>query len=245
MDWFWLLASIKSNKLFDCILWYPHQVLVLSQNIDTFKFFDKHWCGCNYWRDWWQIFKNCFEEKVSLHLFLMTWFIFSHSVIVTVLILLIKWKKSECVMLSTEDCTDYFGNPKKEEPNDKEKKEEEETIISVHHSIIETWDWGCQPGERDCMSILGYATTLSCSCSSCYFISSCFDTIIIYTKLTAQVFCNALMLKRYNKYYFDTCLTTCLSGTRWCYTETCMFCCVVKYEQFKAKHFFMLVVYFW
>lgn len=116
-------------------------------------------------------------------------------------------------MVTTEDCTDYFGAPKKDEPNDKEKKEEEETFTSVHHSIIETWDWGCQPGERDCMSILSYTTTLSCFCSSCYFIPSCFDTIIIYTILTAEVFRNTLMLKRYNEYYFDTCLTPCLFGT--------------------------------
>ncbi|TKS74835.1 E3 ubiquitin-protein ligase HERC2 [Collichthys lucidus] len=51
-----------------------------------------------------------------------------------------------------EDCTDCFGTPKKDEPNDKEKKEEEETSASVHHSIIETWDWGRQPGPADvCM----------------------------------------------------------------------------------------------
>lgn len=46
-----------------------------------------------------------------------------------------------------EDCTDCFGAQKKDEPNDKDKKEEEETSTSVHHSIIETWDWGRQPGE--------------------------------------------------------------------------------------------------
>lgn len=45
----------------------------------------------------------------------------------------------------SEDC-DCFGAQKKDEPNDKEKKEEEETLTSVHHSIIETWDWGRQPG---------------------------------------------------------------------------------------------------
>ncbi|KAA8589723.1 hypothetical protein FQN60_013088 [Etheostoma spectabile] len=56
-----------------------------------------------------------------------------------------------------EDCTDCFGTQKKEEPNDKEKKEEEETSTSVHHSIIETWDWGRQPDEtelKDCLLVL-------------------------------------------------------------------------------------------
>uniref|UniRef100_A0A3B5ANJ8 HECT-type E3 ubiquitin transferase n=1 Tax=Stegastes partitus TaxID=144197 RepID=A0A3B5ANJ8_9TELE len=46
---------------------------------------------------------------------------------------------------------------KKDEPNDKEKKEEEETSTSVHHSIIETWDWGRQPDEtelKDCLLVL-------------------------------------------------------------------------------------------
>lgn len=47
----------------------------------------------------------------------------------------------------SEDCTDCFGAPKKDEPNDKEKKEEEGTSTSAHLSIIETWDWGRQPGE--------------------------------------------------------------------------------------------------
>lgn len=47
-----------------------------------------------------------------------------------------------------EDCTDCFVSQKKDEPNDKEKKEEEEPSASVHHSIIETWDWGRQPGEK-------------------------------------------------------------------------------------------------
>uniref|UniRef100_A0A669BIW0 E3 ubiquitin-protein ligase HERC2 n=1 Tax=Oreochromis niloticus TaxID=8128 RepID=A0A669BIW0_ORENI len=56
-----------------------------------------------------------------------------------------------------EDCTDCFGAQKKDEPNDKEKKEEEETSTSVHHSIIETWDWGRQPDEKelkDCLMVL-------------------------------------------------------------------------------------------
>uniref|UniRef100_A0A3Q4MNW4 HECT-type E3 ubiquitin transferase n=1 Tax=Neolamprologus brichardi TaxID=32507 RepID=A0A3Q4MNW4_NEOBR len=42
-------------------------------------------------------------------------------------------------------------------PNDKEKKEEEETSTSVHHSIIETWDWGRQPDDKelkDCLMVL-------------------------------------------------------------------------------------------
>lgn len=45
-----------------------------------------------------------------------------------------------------EDCTDCFGGQKKDEPSDKDKKDEEETPTSAHHSIIETWDWGRQPG---------------------------------------------------------------------------------------------------
>ncbi|XP_068449209.1 E3 ubiquitin-protein ligase HERC2 isoform X1 [Clinocottus analis] len=56
-----------------------------------------------------------------------------------------------------EDCTDCFGAQKKDEPNDKEKKEEEETSTSVHHSIIETWDWGRQPDEAElkrCLLVL-------------------------------------------------------------------------------------------
>ena len=48
---------------------------------------------------------------------------------------------------SLEDCTDCFGAQKKDDSNDKEKKEEEEATSAVHHSIIETWDWGRQPGE--------------------------------------------------------------------------------------------------
>lgn len=55
---------------------------------------------------------------------------------------------SEFLLVISEDCTDCFGTQKKDESNDKEKKEEEETSTSVHHSIIETWDWGRQPGER-------------------------------------------------------------------------------------------------
>nr|XP_023997091.1 E3 ubiquitin-protein ligase HERC2-like isoform X2 [Salvelinus alpinus] len=47
------------------------------------------------------------------------------------------------------DCTDCFGTQKKDESNDKEKKDEEEVSTSVHHSIIETWDWGRQPGGWD------------------------------------------------------------------------------------------------
>lgn len=50
--------------------------------------------------------------------------------------------------LISEDCTDCFGSQKKDEPNDKEKKEEDDSSTSVHHSIIETWDWGRQPGEN-------------------------------------------------------------------------------------------------
>ncbi|XP_062306104.1 E3 ubiquitin-protein ligase HERC2 [Osmerus eperlanus] len=56
-----------------------------------------------------------------------------------------------------EDCTDCFATQKKEESNDKEKKEEEETSTSVHHSIIETWDWGRQPDEnelKECLMVL-------------------------------------------------------------------------------------------
>uniref|UniRef100_A0A3B3ZIR2 RCC1-like domain-containing protein n=1 Tax=Periophthalmus magnuspinnatus TaxID=409849 RepID=A0A3B3ZIR2_9GOBI len=54
------------------------------------------------------------------------------------------------------DCTDCFGTQKKDEPNDKEKKEEEDSPTSVHHSIIETWDWGRQPETelKDCLMVL-------------------------------------------------------------------------------------------
>lgn len=45
----------------------------------------------------------------------------------------------------TEDCADC--TQKKDDTNDKEKKEEEEVAASsFHHSIIEMWDWGRQPG---------------------------------------------------------------------------------------------------
>ncbi|TSK42064.1 E3 ubiquitin-protein ligase HERC2 [Bagarius yarrelli] len=54
-----------------------------------------------------------------------------------------------------EDSADCPSTQKKDESNDKEKKEEEESSpSSVHHSIIETWDWGRQPdgGElKDCL----------------------------------------------------------------------------------------------
>uniref|UniRef100_A0A4W5RG72 Uncharacterized protein n=1 Tax=Hucho hucho TaxID=62062 RepID=A0A4W5RG72_9TELE len=56
-----------------------------------------------------------------------------------------------------EDCTDCFGTQKKDESNDKEKKEEEEVSTSVHHSIIETWDWGRQPGGWDLFILLDRA----------------------------------------------------------------------------------------
>ncbi|KAL7832768.1 hypothetical protein SRHO_G00297860 [Serrasalmus rhombeus] len=50
-----------------------------------------------------------------------------------------------------EDSADCAGAQKKDECNDKEKKEEEEaSLSSVHHSIIETWDWGRQPGKQSC-----------------------------------------------------------------------------------------------
>lgn len=45
-----------------------------------------------------------------------------------------------------EDCADCFGAQKKDESNDREKKEEDEASALVHHSIIEAWDWGRQPG---------------------------------------------------------------------------------------------------
>uniref|UniRef100_A0A3P8VEV0 RCC1-like domain-containing protein n=1 Tax=Cynoglossus semilaevis TaxID=244447 RepID=A0A3P8VEV0_CYNSE len=53
------------------------------------------------------------------------------------------------------DC-DCFGAQKKDEANDKEKKEEEETSASVHHAIIESWDWGRQPGMelKECLMVL-------------------------------------------------------------------------------------------
>ncbi|XP_022531523.2 E3 ubiquitin-protein ligase HERC2 isoform X2 [Astyanax mexicanus] len=57
-----------------------------------------------------------------------------------------------------EDSADCAGAQKKDESNDKEKKEEEEaSLSSVHHSIIETWDWGRQPDEVeliDCRAVL-------------------------------------------------------------------------------------------
>ncbi|XP_054644739.1 E3 ubiquitin-protein ligase HERC2 isoform X2 [Dunckerocampus dactyliophorus] len=55
-----------------------------------------------------------------------------------------------------EDCLGCFGS-QKDEANDKEKKDEEETSTPVHHSIIETWDWGRQPDEKelkDCLMVL-------------------------------------------------------------------------------------------
>ena len=67
--------------------------------------------------------------------------------------------------LISEDCTDCFGSQKKDEPNDKEKKEEEDSSTSVHHSIIETWDWGRQPGEKaSCVVFrrVGLQTAASC-----------------------------------------------------------------------------------
>ncbi|KAK6487232.1 E3 ubiquitin-protein ligase HERC2 isoform X2 [Huso huso] len=56
-----------------------------------------------------------------------------------------------------EDSGDCPGSQKKDESNDKEKKEEEEAAASVHHSIIETWDWGRQPDVselKDCLLVL-------------------------------------------------------------------------------------------
>ncbi|XP_058886345.1 E3 ubiquitin-protein ligase HERC2-like isoform X1 [Acipenser ruthenus] len=56
-----------------------------------------------------------------------------------------------------EDSGDCLGSQKKDESNDKEKKEEEEAAASVHHSIIETWDWGRQPDVselKDCLLVL-------------------------------------------------------------------------------------------
>ena len=47
----------------------------------------------------------------------------------------------------SEDCADCLGTQKKDDSNDREKKEDEEAVAtSVHHSIIEMWDWGRQPG---------------------------------------------------------------------------------------------------
>lgn len=52
-------------------------------------------------------------------------------------------------MSFSEDSADCPSAQKKDESNDKEKKEEEEASSpSVRHSIIETWDWGRQPGGR-------------------------------------------------------------------------------------------------
>ncbi|XP_016898407.1 E3 ubiquitin-protein ligase HERC2-like isoform X2 [Cynoglossus semilaevis] len=60
------------------------------------------------------------------------------------------------------DC-DCFGAQKKDEANDKEKKEEEETSASVHHAIIESWDWGRQPGQSRSSSFSSYSFSSSCS----------------------------------------------------------------------------------
>ncbi|MGH0171437.1 UNVERIFIED_CONTAM: hypothetical protein FKN15_060157 [Acipenser sinensis] len=63
-----------------------------------------------------------------------------------------KWLKTDL-----QDSGDCPGNQKKDESNDKEKKEEEEAAASVHHSIIETWDWGRQPDVselKDCLLVL-------------------------------------------------------------------------------------------
>ncbi|XP_023810269.2 E3 ubiquitin-protein ligase HERC2 isoform X5 [Oryzias latipes] len=59
--------------------------------------------------------------------------------------------------INPEDFTDCFGTQKKEEPNDKERKEDEDLPLSVHQSIIESWDWGRQPDEtelKDCLMVL-------------------------------------------------------------------------------------------
>ena len=78
-----------------------------------------------------------------------------------------------------EDC-DCFGAQKKDEPNDKEKKEEEDTSTSVHHSIIETWDWGRQPGgsatsaRLKCILLCPTVIRSLSPVRSCYFMPFCF-----------------------------------------------------------------------
>ncbi len=51
----------------------------------------------------------------------------------------------------SEDFADC--SQKKDDTNDKEKKEEDEVAAatSFHHSIIEMWDWGRQPGGWWCL----------------------------------------------------------------------------------------------
>lgn len=98
---------------------------------------------------------------------------------------------SGCVLTLSEDCTDCFGAQKKDEPNDKEKKEEEETSTSVHHSIIETWDWGRQPGENATWTRLGcillWPTTLLLSWLLLFYAFR-FPSTLINTMLTAAGF---------------------------------------------------------
>lgn len=89
----------------------------------------------------------CFCFLHCSRVFFIAWYSFTHCLRMTHE----PWRGLECsefLLAIPEDCTDCFGTQKKDEPNDKEKKEEEETSTSVHHSIIETWDWGRQPGEE-------------------------------------------------------------------------------------------------
>lgn len=108
---------------------------------------------------------------------------------------------SECLVVISEDCTDCFGTQKKDEPNDKEKKEEEETSTSVHHSIIETWDWGRQPGESATCTWTAFryvwlqniswptsTTTLLTSSPVLSFYAFLFPSRVINTMLTADGF---------------------------------------------------------
>lgn len=106
-------------------------------------------------------------------------------------------RKSSFLLVVSEDCTDCFGGQKKDEPNDKEKKEEEETSTSVHHSIIETWDWGRQPGERvpwakpRCTGLQNMAphyTAARLGLGLMLFYTSVFPSRVINTMLTAEGF---------------------------------------------------------
>lgn len=83
--------------------------------------------------------------------------------------------ESKFLSLISEDCTDCFAAQKKDEPNDKDKKEEEEASTSVHHSIIETWDWGRQPGE----SRLGKCGAEAPCQPAFIFYASCFPNGVI------------------------------------------------------------------
>lgn len=122
------------------------------------------WDLLHHVHDWYTLQLLCYEQE--LH----------HN--------LTKWKKGDekTSFDFLEDCTDCFGTQKKDESNDKEKKEEEETSTSVHHSIIETWDWGRQPGER------GPWARFKCLTRHCVLKCPLFPSIEMNTRLAAGGF---------------------------------------------------------